>query len=69
MANGPEALLKSTALAAGPLSGRPWKNGRFQKKAMSLQGHLSRIHRNFRVAHLPRAQLVFPASRMVHQFY
>jgi hypothetical protein len=34
MATGAEALRESAALVAGPLSGRPWKNGRFQKKAM-----------------------------------
>src|ERR1035441_4293808 len=31
---GAEPLRKSAALVAGPLSGRLWKNGRFQKKAM-----------------------------------
>jgi hypothetical protein len=35
MGAGTEALRKSTALAARPLSGRLWKNGRFQKRAMS----------------------------------
>src|ERR1039458_2458029 len=37
MAAGPEALRESTALAAGPVSGSLWKNGRFQKKAMSVK--------------------------------
>src|ERR1035437_6957530 len=36
-----EALRKSTALVAGPLSGRLWKNGRFQKKAMFKTGYRS----------------------------
>lgn len=34
MATGTEALRNSTALVAGPLSGRLWKNGRFRKNAM-----------------------------------
>jgi hypothetical protein len=34
MATGTEAMRKSTALVVGPLSGRRWKNGRFQKEAM-----------------------------------
>jgi len=35
MGTGTEALRESTALVAGPLSGPLWKNGRFQKKAIS----------------------------------
>ena len=34
MANGSETLRESAAPVAGPLSGRLWKNGRFQKKVM-----------------------------------
>jgi hypothetical protein len=32
MAGGTEAPRQSTALVAGPVPGRLWKNGRFQKK-------------------------------------
>jgi hypothetical protein len=34
MAGGTEALREPAALVAGPLSGRLWKNSRFQNKAM-----------------------------------
>ena len=34
MATGAEVLPKSAALVAGPLTGRLWKNVRFQEKAM-----------------------------------
>src|ERR1017187_5916962 len=38
MASGTEALRESAALVAGPVSGRLWKNGRFQNEAMLVRG-------------------------------